>query len=164
MVRIDQTDPGAIYKIQLRYQCQTATAAAFDYLGGRSDKDASATLTDPGPGRRPDSTLPMPDDPSIAFDDAPGRRFEVWGGTFHQPPEGPQPPSLCLNEKTLSVSILAQGETVFLVLGAHLASSRDWGDGKGAAAQPAAINLAASVDDGPAGTLTVPPEAIAGSP
>ncbi len=160
MVRIDDTKPGRVYEITLVYQCKTTKTAAFDYLGGLSETDAGAVLVDPGPGRRPDATLPMPDDSSLTFDDSAERLFRLWGGTFYQPPKGPVPTAPCDSKKQLSLTVLAQDETVFLVLGAHLASATDWGVGKGASALDTAVNLFASVNNSPFRVLTVPPGAV----
>jgi len=160
MVRINRATAGAIYEIELWYQCQLGDAAAFDYLGGVSAADAATILVQPGPGRRPDSTLPLPDDPSISFDNIPERLVQIWGATFYQPPQGPSPTTACSGQKLLSLTILAQDETVFLILGAHLASSAEWGSGKAAAALAESISLEVSVNGLPTREVTVPPQAI----
>jgi hypothetical protein len=159
MVRIDHATTGAVYEIEVGYQCQSGDAAAFDYLGGVSAADAAGILVQPGPGRRSDSTLPLPDDPSISFDNA-ERLVQIWGATFYQPPQGPSPTSACAGEKLLSLTILAQDETVFLVLGAHLASSAEWGAGKAAAALAAPITLEVSVNGLPTREVTLPVQAV----
>lgn len=140
LLRIDDANPGTVYQVRLRYDCQTDGVAAFDFLAGY-DRDAGGdpALADQGPGRlQPDAAIPVPDDPSIAFDDqelAGERLFRLWGATFDAEPVGPAPDTSCRDEKLMVLRIRAQAETVFLMWGAHLGSAEDWGAGRGAGSQ-----------------------------
>jgi len=161
LIRIDNANPGAIYRIGLTYRCQTEGVAAFDFLTRVSNTDAEAALSDPGPGRLPsDSTIPIPDDPSLEFDKDAERRFQLWGATFHQSPQGPLPPAPCQDEKLIILNLSAHNESVFLMWGAHIASSRDWGEGRGASEQKTRFGLEGTVDELPAQEINVLPGAI----
>src|SRR5207244_646546 len=85
--------PSTLYEVQLTYVCRTTDSAAFDYLATPSDADNASLTTAPGPARREDASIPVPDDSAISFDGA-GRRFKAWGASFQQTPEGPLPESI----------------------------------------------------------------------
>lgn len=136
LLRIDDASPGAVYGLELRYDCQSDGVAAFDYVVGY-DRDVGdePALAQQGPSRlQPDAAIPVPDDPSIAFDDEAHeeRLFRLWGATFDADPTPPAPDTPCRDEKLIVLRIRAQAETVFLMWGAHLGSAEDWGAGRGA--------------------------------
>lgn len=162
LLRIDGAKAGTAFEAQLKYDCKSGGAAAFDFLVSVPDQLANQTATaDGGPGRqRPDSTIPVPDDLSISPDDADGRSLRLWGGTFQGPPTGPEPATACRNEKTVTVGILARQETVFLMWGAHLASAADWG-ASNAASAASAFGMRAIVNGGATAAVNVPAGAIA---
>lgn len=135
LLRIEGATPGRTYEVTLRYQCRAGSAAAFDYLTAY-DRDAGAApaLAPEGPQQaQPDAAIPIPDDPSIAFDEAGRGLFQLWWATPEQPPAGPSPDSPCRDRKQVVLPIRAQGREIFLMWGAHLASADDWGSGHGAA-------------------------------
>ena len=160
MLRIEDTVPTTAYEVALQYECRTAQGAAFDYLSSVSEADSAAQMIPPGPARREDSAVPIPDDPSITFDGG-GRRFQMWGGTFDEMPEGPSPAGACETEKRIDLSLLARSDILFLMWGAHLASSSDWGENAGASSQTSSIYIEASVNQTGARRLGVGPDAIA---
>jgi len=147
MLRIDDVVSRTMYQVELTYECHTARGAAFDYLTSVSDADISATKTEPGPGgEREDASIPVPDDSTINFDGS-DRRFLVWGGSFQEAPDGPLPATPCAGEKRFSMELLAHNDTLFLIWGAHLALSSDWGENQGAYGQESALHVEAGVDD-----------------
>jgi hypothetical protein len=152
----------ATYEITIRYQCGTDERASFDYLSQVAEADAASFVTAPGPGRtRPDATIPIPDDPSIAFDDDVDGRFQLWGGSFEDVPEGPRPSSKCTDTKEFQMSVTAQNPAVFLIMGAHLAATEDWGEGRGASSQEAALFSEVSVDGGAPVRVEIAPDVVA---
>jgi hypothetical protein len=159
LVVIENTMPAAVYQVSLEYQCRTSEGAAFDYLSSISDADNASESTAPAPARREDASMLIPDDPSITFDST-GRRFQVWGGSFDRIAVGPSPSDQCENRKSVGLSLLAQGETLFLLWGGHLASSSDWGDNQGASSQQSPLSISASVNDSEAETLAIGEDAI----
>jgi hypothetical protein len=160
MIRIDNAVASALYEVEVEYGCHTPDGAAFDYLSNPSDEDSAIQTTPPGPGRREDASIPIPDDSTISFD-ASGRRFKSWGGSFHQAPEGPSPNAPCQTDKRISLSLMAQGGSIFLIWGGHLASKSDWGDNQGASSQRSAIYMEVSVGQNSPQKLGVGPDAIA---
>ena len=163
LARLDGTIDGGSYEITLRYQCGTERGASFDYVAEPDETDSGAPLTEPGPGRpRADSTIPAPDDPSIAFDDDDERRrFQLWGATFQQTPEGPLPIESCIDTKQFRVSVTAHDSAVFLIWAGHLAAAADWGEGRGASSQPVALFCEVSIDGGAPARLEIAPDAVA---
>jgi hypothetical protein len=159
MLRIEDTVPG-VYEVALAYECRTGEGVAVDYLANLSEGDSASLATSPAPPRREDSSIPVPDDPSITFDGA-GRRFRVWGGSFQQMPSGPSPTVSCQADKGVGLSLLAQGGTLFLIWGAHLAQGSDWGENQGASNQRSPIHVEASVNQAEAKRIAVGPDAIA---
>ena len=161
MIRVDKVTRGTVYELKLRYECATGSANAFDFLTGLPDQETLAATVAPGPRRaRADSTLPMPDDPSIPYDDGLERRFRVWGGLFHDPPVGPVPATACGGDKRISLTVRAQENTIFLIVGAHLASPLNWGEGKGASASNTKLTLDGAVGEAPAQTITIAPGTV----
>jgi len=152
MVRVDDTSPGEMYVLTLRYECAAGHAARFDFLTGY-DRDAGGdpVRSAEAPGRlTPDAAIPVPDDPSIILDDRPReeeRLFRLWGGTFEGSPIGPEPETPCADHKAVQLNVRAQGETLFLLWGGHLASSADWGVGQGAADGDEAFSMSVESPD-----------------
>jgi len=146
LLQIDRAKPGTFYETIVRYQCRTDQGAAFDFLSSPASADADAVLTDPGPGReRPDSAVPIPDDPSITFDYGATGRFQVWGATFQQSLQGPRLPTPCNGEKEFHLITAAATTTVSLVWAAHLASAGDWGEGKGSGSARAPLTIEVTI-------------------
>jgi hypothetical protein len=155
---------GAVYDVTIEYQCRTPAGAAFDYLGSIADeKDDAINMTPPGPVRREDASILVPDDPSIPFDQ-PGRRLRTWDASFERMPGGPLPAEPCEDIKRVTLSLLAQGQTAVLIWGGHLAAESDWGEGQGAASQPMPIGMGVSVNSPDPQRLGVGPDAIAPQP
>ena len=100
---------------------------------------------------RADSTIPVPDDPSISFDDAIRHRFLLWGATFQQSPQGPLPPAPCVDVKEFHLNVVAHEADVYLIWAGHLASAVDWGEGRGASSQDAPLFMEVSVNGGTPG-------------
>jgi len=159
MLRIEDTVPG-VYRVALAYECRTGNGAAFDYLANLSEADSASLTTSPAPPRREDSSIPVPDDPSITFDGA-GRRFRVWGGSFQQMPSGPSPADSCEADKGVGLSLLAQGGALFLIWGGHLGQGSDWGENQGASNQRSPIHVETSVNQAEVKRIGVGPDAIA---
>ena len=140
LLQIDQTTPGTFYETIVRFQCKTDRSAGFDFLALPATLDSGAILAEPGPGRgRPDSSVPIPNDPSTTFDDGSSGRFQLWGATFQQSLQGPLPPGPCEGEKEFHLIPVAAGNTVSLVWANHLAAAGDWGEGKGSASAQAPL-------------------------
>ena len=132
LLRIDDAERGTTYDIELTYDCLVAGHHAFDFIAGLTPDEKDPLLTAPGPGRTtPDSSLIVPDDASIAFDDSTGATVLAYGATFSAA-SGPEPETECSDAKTLSLSVVAQDNTIMLIWTGHLASSEDWGEGSGA--------------------------------
>ena len=162
LLQIDRATSGSIYETIVRYQCGTDRGAGFDFLASPAEVDSDAVLTDPGSEReRPDSTVPMPNEPSITFDDGSAGRFQLWGATFQQSIEGPLPPATCDREKEFHLVTVAASETVSLVWAAHLASAADWGEGKGSASAQAPLTIEVTIVGAGDARLTVMDGAIA---
>ena len=161
MLKVDQAIPATLYEVEIKYDCHTSDAAAFDYLSSPSSEDSTAgRKTPPGPGRREDASIPIPDDGSIGFDGS-GRRLQAWGASFQQAPKGPSPDSPCEKEKTLSLSLMTQGGPLFLIWAGHLASKTDWGDEQGASSQRSPIHMEVTVGQSSPQKLAIGPDAIA---
>ncbi len=138
LLRIDEALSGTVYAVSLYYDCRVDQTAAFDFLSGyESDRGSRPILAEEGPGQVfPDATIPVPDDPTITFDDEEREadpRFGLWGATFDSAPAGPAPDGACRGRKRVDLAVRALAPTVYLLWGGHLASSADWGEGQGAA-------------------------------
>ena len=160
MLRVEHATPSTLYEVQLTYVCRTTDSAAFDYLATPSDADNASLTTPPGPARREDASIPIPDDSAISFD-ASGRRFRAWSASFRQAPEGPLPDGACQTEKRLNLSLMSQGGTMFMVWGGHLASKADWGENQGASSQHSPIFIEVTVGQAASQKLGIGPDAIA---
>ena len=142
MLRIDHAVPGDTYAFDIRFDCAHRAVNGYDFLTSYDrDRGTAPALDADGPGGAvPDALITVPNDPSIAFDDGEAdRTFKLWGASFAAAVEGPSPSALCQPdrgqsaEKHHTVFVTARSETAFLLWGGHLASSADWGLGKGAA-------------------------------
>jgi len=160
MLLIENASSAGLYDIEVKYECHTTNGAAFDYLSSVATGDSDALTTAPGPGRREDASIPIPDDSTITFDGG-GRRFRVWGGSFQQTPEGPLPVAPCQNDKRFRVSLIAQGGTVSMIWAGHLASRNDWGENQGASSQQSAIHVETTVNEMGPQKLGIGPDATA---
>jgi len=159
MLRVEHATPSTRYDVQLKYACRASDGAAFDYLSSPSDEDNLSQTTPPGPGRREDASIPIPDDSAITFDGA-GRRFKAWGASFQQAPEGPLPDGACQANKQFTLSLMTQSDTVFLSWGGHLASKSDWGENQGASSQRSSIFIEVTVGQSSPQRLGIGPDAI----
>ncbi len=138
--------PSQQYAVHLYYDCSAGGANAIDFLAGVPEAALEEiTGAAGGPGRaRPDAAIPLPDDPALTFDEVrPDASLRLWGGTFASAPQPPSPPGQCTRGKTVDVAIVARQETVYLLWGAHLASAKDWGEGKGASSATAPFSAGA---------------------
>jgi len=139
--------PSEQYAVHLTYDCRSGGANAIDFLTGVSEPVLQEiTGATGGPGRaRPDAAIPLPDDAAVASDDMrPDASLRLWGGTFASAPQPPSPPGQCTQGKTVTVAIVARQETVYLIWAAHLASAKDWGEGRGASAATAPFSAGAT--------------------
>jgi len=162
LLQIARATSGSFYETIVRYQCGTDQGAGFDFFASPAKDDSDAVLTDPGPGReRPDSTVPIPNDPNITFDDGSAGRFQLWGATFQQSLQGPLPPSPCDRQKEFHLITVAASDTVSLIWAAHLASAGDWGEGKGSASAHAPLTIEVTIVGAGDARLTVEDGAIA---
>jgi hypothetical protein len=146
LVRIDGATVGSSYEIIVRYRCSTGEGAGLDFLASPADADSAALLVDPAAGReRADSTILVPDDASITFDNGLSGRFFLWGGAFRQAVQGPFPSGNCEGEKEFALAIFAAKETFSLIWAPHLATAADWGEGKGASSAGGPLTLEVAV-------------------
>ncbi|MBI2913487.1 MAG: DUF11 domain-containing protein [Chloroflexi bacterium] len=151
MLRIDGLQPGATVTLSLRYDCLQDGTNLYDFLTDYDrSRGTSPVLAPDGPGRaEPDSEIPIPDDLSITLVEGQGvRRLRAWGATILVPSGGLSPPTSCVAgddrpaQRQMDVQIEARESTAWLLWGAHLASSQDWGPQKGAASLGAPLRLA----------------------
>jgi hypothetical protein len=162
LTQLEGLQMGATYEISIRYQCGGNERASFDYLSDIAEADSTSLVTAPAPGRpRADTTILVPDDPSIDFDDDADGRFQLWGGAFEEPPQEPSPSSECSDTKEFQMRVTAQNPAVSLVVGAHLATADDWGEGRGASSQEEPLFSEVWVDDGEAERVEITPETVA---
>jgi hypothetical protein len=133
LLKIEDATSGTTYVVTITYDCLSLGFHAFDYLAGLDDDSAEPLLTSPGPGNSlPDSSLLVPDDPSIDFDGRQGASLNAWGAVFSAA-SGPTPATECTGTKSVSLSLSAQDTTLSLAWAGHLASPADWGQADGAA-------------------------------
>jgi hypothetical protein len=162
LVYIAGTQANFRYQVTLRYKCGAGERAAFDYISQPAEEDAASLLTAPGPGRTPaDAQIPIPDDPSIGFDDHVNGRFQFWAAAFHASPQGPSPSSECTNTKEFRIWFTAHAPSVSLVLAGHLAAASDWGEKGGASSQEEPLFSEVWVDSGEAVRVEIAPDALA---
>jgi len=160
MLQIQHTAVSTLYDVQLKYACRTSDGAAFDYLSNPSNEDSVSQITSPGPGRREDASIPIPDDSAIGFDGN-GRRFRAWGASFQQAPEGPSPDGACEANKGFTLRLMTQAGTMFVIWGGHLASSSDWGENQGASSQRSPIDIEVVAGQSSPQRLAIQPDAVA---
>lgn len=161
LMRLDGAVAGKRYQVSVRYECGTEKSAVFDFLSGPQETDESAVLTAPGPGtQRADSTIPVPEDPSITFDDSSSRRLQLWGATFQRSPEGPLPAGQCSRFKEIWMDVVVRGPAAFLIWTAHAASAQDWGEGRGASSTNTRTSMEVAVSGVGDATLNIAPDAI----
>ncbi len=167
LLRIDEALLGTVYAVSLYYDCRVDQTAAFDFLTGyESDRGSRPILAEEGPGQAfPDATIPVPDDPTITFDDEEREadpRFGLWSATFESQPTGPAPGGPCSGRKRVDLTVRALAPTVYLLWSGHLASSADWGEGQGAAAQDSPFEMRVRIGGlaSEAGGLAVTPGAV----
>lgn len=149
LLRAEGAEAGRTYRLTLRYRCRGDGVAGFDYLTDyRRGFGRAPALADEGPSRLyPDTSIPIPDDASIGLDEREGERlFHLWGGTFQESPQGPEPQGPCRGEKRIVLGIRAVRDTLFLLWGGHLASAADWGEGRGAASLEGPLSMEAGLD------------------
>jgi hypothetical protein len=162
LLQIDGATSGSFYETIVRYQCGTDRGAGLDFLASPAKVDSESVLIDPAPGRaRPDSSVPIPNDPNITYDDGFEGRFQLWEGTFQQSLQGPLPPAPCERQKEFHLITVAASNTVSLGWAAHLASARDWGEGKGSASAGAPLTIEVTIGGVVDALLTVSDGAIA---
>ncbi len=124
LLRIDNALPGAAYLLTIRYACEGFNLlTAYDHSTGSEPALASA-----GPGSAiADSAVLIPDDPGTDDDDGEAGSLSLWGGSFIA--IGTLlPPSPCTDQKSLSVSLLAAADTLFLMWAAQLSEAASDGD------------------------------------
>lgn len=142
LLRIDNVSPGDVHRISVLYNCGADGTAAFDFLTGyERDIGSEPALT---VGGLADATIPVPDDPAIAFDDEDreaDRLLRLWGASFDGALTGPAPGTPCSKDKLIGITIRVHAPTVYLLWGGHLGSSADWGEGRGAASQDSPLGM-----------------------
>ena len=119
LLRIDNALPGAAYLLTIGYACE-----GFNLLTAY-DRDAGSepALASAGPGSAiADSAVRIPDDPGTADDDGEAGSLSLWGGSFIAI-GALLPPSPCTDQKSLSVSLLAAADTLFLIWAAQLSEA-----------------------------------------
>ncbi len=116
LLRIDNALPGAAYLLTILYSCE-----GFDLLTAYDrDNGSEPALAAGGPGSATaDSTVQIPDDPGTDDDDAAAGSLSLWGGSFIAV-GALLPSSPCTDQKSLSVSLLASADTLFLLWAAQL--------------------------------------------
>ncbi len=119
LLRIDSALPGAAYTLTIGYGCE-----GFDLLTTFDhDTGSEPALASGGPGSAiADSAVQIPDDPGTDDDNGEAGSLSLWGGSFIA--IGPLlPPSPCTDQKSLSVSLLAAADTLFLMWAAQLSEA-----------------------------------------
>ena len=119
LLRIDSALPGAAYLLTIRYACE-----GFDLLTTFDhDTGSEPALASGGPGSAiADSAVQIPDDPGTDDDDGEAGSLSLWGGSFITI-GALLPPSPCTDQKSLSVSLLAAADTLFLMWAAQLSET-----------------------------------------
>ena len=137
---------GETYEVDIDYfDCGLSPGQSFDHLASTGSSGDAPQLAAPGPGRvRPDSQVPVPDDPAIANDGEPTAYLSLWGATFQHSPTLTATPANCAGDKKLTVRVLAQASTLYLEWGGHLASAADW-LGEGASSAKSAFGMTATL-------------------
>jgi hypothetical protein len=161
MLYVEGAEPGTPYEVAIYPPaCRPEPATSFDYLAGHEAAPPLALLTPPGPAReRPDSVIPVPDDPSTAADNAAdGGRLGLWGGVFQQRPAWQPGSGECPDGRVLVFQVKALSDELRLVWAGHLATAADW-PGGGAAAATETISMTITLD-GAQATAGLQPGAV----
>ena len=146
LYKLSGLKPGATYDIDIDYfDCGLSPGQSFDYLASTASAGDAPNLAVRGPGRvRPDSQVPVPDDPGVGNDGGAAAYLSVWGATFQHAPERSSIPETCDGDTKLSVRFLAQSNTVHVEWGGHLASVTEW-PGQGAASANSPFGMSATL-------------------
>ena len=149
LLRIDSALPGAAYLLTIRYACQ-----AFDLLTAYDrDTGSEPALASGGPGSAiADSAVQIPDDPGTDDDDGEAGSLNLWGGSFIAI-GALLPPSPCTDQKSLSVSLLAAADTLFLMWAAQLSEAASDSD--------VLLRLVVQLPDGDELSVEIDPASVA---
>ena len=149
LLRIDNALPGAAFLLTIRYTCE-----GFDLLTAYDhDTGSEPALASGGPGSATaDSTVQIPDDPGTDVDDVGAGSLSLWGGSFIAI-GALLPPSPCTDEKSLSVSLLASADTLFIMWAAQLSEAASDGD--------LLLRLVVQLPDGDELSVEIDPASIA---
>ena len=119
LLRIDNALPGAAYLLTIRYTCE-----GFDLLTAYDhDVGSEPALASGGPGSATaDSAVQIPDDSGTDADDGAAGSLSLWGGSFIAI-GALLPSSPCTDQKSLSVSLLASADTLFIMWAVQLSET-----------------------------------------
>jgi len=119
LLRIDNALLGAAYLLTIRYTCE-----GFDLLTTYDhDTGSEPALASGGPvSATADSTVQIPDDPGADADDGEAGSLSLWGGSFIAI-GALLPSSPCTDEKSLSLSLLASADTLFIMWAVQLSEA-----------------------------------------
>jgi hypothetical protein len=143
LYKLSGLKPGETYEIDIDYfDCGLSPGQSFDHLASTASAGDAPRLATRGPGRvRPDSQVPVPDDPGVANDGGTTAYLSVWGGTFQHAPELTATPATCAGDKKLTTRVRAQSTTLYVEWGGHVATAADWpGEGAASAKSPFGIS------------------------
>ncbi len=146
LYKLDGVVPRQTYEISIDYfDCGLSPGQSFDHLGPMPSTGDAPQLASPGPGRtRPDSQVPIPDDPGVANGGGPGSLLTLWGGTFPHSPALEMAPANCAGDKRVMLQVTAQASIIELEWAGHLASAKDWlGEGASSAKSPFGMTVRA---------------------
>ncbi len=118
LLRIDSALPGIAHTLTIGYGCE-----GFDLLTTYDrDTGSEPALASGGPGNAiADSSIQIPDGPGAAAGGEAGS-LSLWGGSFVSI-GAPLPSSPCTGVNSLSVSLLAAADTLFLMWAAQLSDA-----------------------------------------
>ncbi len=149
LLRIDSALPGAAYLLTIRYACE-----GFDLLTAYNhDTGSESALASGGPDSAiADSAVQIPDDPGTDDDDGEAGSLSLWGGSFIAI-GALLPPSPCTGQKSLSVSLLAAADTLFLMWAAQLSETASDSD--------LLLRLVVQLPDGDELSVEIDPSSVA---
>ena len=149
LLRIDNALPGAAYLLTIRYTCEGFTLlTTYD-----QDTGSEPALASGGPASATaDSTVQIPDDPGTADDDGGAGSLSLWGGSFIAI-GALLPSSPCADQKSLSVSLLASADTLFILWAVQLSEAASDSD--------ALLRLVVQLPDGDELSVEIDPANIA---
>jgi hypothetical protein len=149
LLRIDSALPGAAYLLTIRYACE-----GFNLLTAYNhDTGSEPALASGGPGSAiVDSAVQIPDDPGTDDDDGEAGSLSLWGGSFIAI-GALLPPSPCTEQKSLSVSLLAAADTLFLMWAAQLSEAASDSD--------VLLRLVVQLPDGDELSVEIDPASVA---